>query len=168
MGRWSYSSRRMVKECKSISVKWLKDNGYLYGGRSGGMKWTNSSGEDRGSIGFDVSTLDGYIDFHYTYTNRKTGEKEDLTYRVSLVNTPCNFGDGVRWWFICPLDINGRDCDRRVGVLYLGGKYFGCRYCYNLTYESCKESHTKIGFIRKLTRKALKADPEKGKSTPLH
>jgi len=22
-----------------------------------------------------------------------------------------------------------------------GGKYFGCKHCYNLTYESSKESH---------------------------
>jgi len=22
-----------------------------------------------------------------------------------------------------------------------GGRYFGCRHCYNLTYTSCQESH---------------------------
>jgi hypothetical protein len=29
-----------------------------------------------------------------------------------------------------------------VGKLYLppGGRYFGCRHCYNLTYTSCQES----------------------------
>jgi len=27
-----------------------------------------------------------------------------------------------------------------LGVLYLA-KYAGCRHCYDLTYESCQESH---------------------------
>ncbi|MHC4354801.1 MAG: hypothetical protein ACYS0H_19035, partial [Planctomycetota bacterium] len=36
---------------------------------------------------------------------------------------------------------NGVYCGRRVGTLYLvsGGKYFGCRHCYNLSYESRNE-----------------------------
>jgi len=47
----------------------------------------------------------------------------------------------VRYWFICPLSVNGVYCGRRVGTLYLasGGPYFGCRHCYNLTYESRNE-----------------------------
>jgi hypothetical protein len=29
-----------------------------------------------------------------------------------------------------------------MNAVHLGGrKYFGCRHCYNLTYESSKESH---------------------------
>ncbi len=38
-----------------------------------------------------------------------------------------------------------------VGVLYLGGgKYFGCRHCYNLTYECQKESGKYDRFFEKL------------------
>ena len=71
----------------------------------------------------------------------------------------CNFG-GYRWWFICPLVVNGNVCGRRVGALYLGGEeYFGCRHCYNLTYECQKESYNKyfeeLGYDPKVARRAL-------------
>lgn len=74
-------------------------------------------------------------------THGYTGEKTDLDYKIQLATTPCHFG-GVRYWFICPLAKNGRYCGRRTGTLYLasGGKYFGCRDCYNLSYESRNES----------------------------
>jgi hypothetical protein len=36
-----------------------------------------------------------------------------------------------------------------VGKLYLppGGKFFGCRQCYDLTYESCQRSHKYDRFL---------------------
>ncbi len=143
MGRWSYSSRSTVEECKTITTKFLNEHKYFDGGvRWGGMNWSRN-GEKTGSIGFVVSTVEGdeYIRFQYTQTDRNTGEKTELDYKARLDWTPCHFG-GRRWWFICPLVVNGRVCSRRVGSLHLGsGKYFGCRHCYNLTYESSKESH---------------------------
>lgn len=140
MGRYSF--RDTVEDCKSISVFWLNKYGYFCGWKLGGMKWTNYAGEETGSIGFMVSVRDyeGYIQFKYTQTDRYSGEKTELDYRVNLVSTQCNYG-GKRWWFECPLAINGRVCSRRVGVLYLRGKYFGCRHCQDLTYESCRDSH---------------------------
>ncbi len=50
---------------------------------------------------------------------------------------------GRRWWFTCPLIVNGRACNRRVGKLYLppGAQFFGCRCCHRLTYRSCQEAH---------------------------
>jgi hypothetical protein len=50
---------------------------------------------------------------------------------------------GRRWWFTCPLIVNGRSCGRRVGKRYLppGARYFGRRRCHDLTYTSCQESH---------------------------
>jgi hypothetical protein len=48
-----------------------------------------------------------------------------------LTWTACNFG-GERPWFICP----GAGCGRRVAVLYGPGRYFLCRHCYELVYES--------------------------------
>ena len=47
----------------------------------------------------------------------------------------CNFG-GERTWFICP----GAGCGRRVAVLYGAGRYFLCRHCYELLYESQREN----------------------------
>ena len=44
--------------------------------------------------------------------------------------------------------------NRRVLKLYLGGgKYFGCRHCYCLTYESCQEHDARVD--------ALRRDPER-------
>ncbi|MFH1505328.1 MAG: hypothetical protein ABIH08_08115 [Candidatus Omnitrophota bacterium] len=160
MGRWSYSSRWTVEESKSLSIQFLNKHRYFNGGiRSGGCNWSRN-GEPTGSIGFTVSTLEGeeYIRFQYTQTDRDTGEKQELDYKVRLTWTPCHFG-GRRWWFICPLVVNGIACNHRVGVLYLaGGKYFGCRHCYNLTYESCKESHKFDAMF-----KSMGVDPKVGK-----
>ncbi len=75
----------------------------------------------------------------YTQTNSNTGQKQEFNYIVNLVSTPCNFGE-LRYWFMCPLSKNGIKCNRRVGVLYKGGDYFGCRHCYNLSYHSRNEN----------------------------
>ena len=143
MGRWSYSDRQTVEDCKSLSTMFLNKHCYFDGGvRWGGCKWS-PNGKYTESIGFTVSTIEGeeYIRFQYTQTDRHTNDKTDLDYKVRLTWTPCHFG-GRRWWFICPLVVNGQACNKRVGVLYFSsGKYFGCRHCNNLTYESCKESH---------------------------
>jgi len=95
--------------------------------------------------------LDGqdYARFQYTSTRRSTGEKTECDYKVRLVTTPCHFG-GVRWWFLCPLITNGVSCGRRVGTLYCppGATYYGCRHCYNLTYESRNKPRlTRLGDI---------------------
>jgi len=110
--------------------------------------WWRGEGEDRkevASIGTITWGAEGRVtalQFRYTMT-RADGEKESLDYRVRVVATPCNYG-GERYWFICPLSYEGRACERRVGKLYLppGGRYFGCRHCYDLTYESA-QSHDK-------------------------
>ncbi len=57
------------------------------------------------------------------------GSSPEAGYFLDLTSTPCYFG-GERYWFLCPF------CGDRVGVLYLGGKKFGCRRCYNLAYKS--------------------------------
>ena len=149
MGRRPYSDRWIVEECKSISTKFLNTHHYFDGGiRWGWMTWS-CNGEQTGSIVFGISTLEGneYIRFKYTHTDSKTGEKSDLDYKARIVSTHCHYG-GQRWWFICPLAVNGRLCSRRVGVLYLANdKRFGCRYCCNLTYQSCKEHDKRLNAL---------------------
>jgi len=151
MGRWSYSNRWTVEECKTITTKVLNGHNLFNGGvRSGGMDW-NGNGKKTGSISFVVSTVKGdeYFRTYYTHTSNKE-EKTEIDYKVRLTWTPCYFG-GRRWWFICPLVVNGRTCYRRVGSLHLGnGKYFGCRHCYNLTYTSSQESHKYDSLFRKM------------------
>lgn len=151
MGRWRWNKKTTVEECKSISTTFLRDHGYLSGYGWGGMKWTNAMGEETGSIGFTVQAneWDGEIRFQYTQTDAHTNEKENLDYTARLTATSCNYG-GKRWWFICPLVVGGRFCQRRVLKLYLGGgKYFGCRHCYNLTYQSVQEHDAKVDALLK-------------------
>jgi hypothetical protein len=79
--------------------------------------------------------------------------KVAMDYKVELVATRCQFG-GVRWWFICPLDLDGVKCGRRVQKLFLPSKgrflsahpprYFGCRACHELTYTSTQNRNRRV------------------------
>ena len=71
----------------------------------------------------------------YRYRGGLGGEWEDVQERVSFDWTACNFG-GERPSFMCP----GTGCGRRVAILYGPGKYFLCRHCYDLVYESQREN----------------------------
>lgn len=47
--------------------------------------------------------------------------------------------------------VNGVVCHRRVRKLFLppGAKYFGCRACYDLTYESAQSHDARVGKLMK-------------------
>lgn len=145
MGRYYLDKKDTVEDCRSVSITFLKKHGYLSPQccQSGRISWKNYYDEETGSIGITVSTFEGesFVRFHYIVTDRNTGDKTDYDYKASLTRTPCNFG-GVRYWFICPLSLNGVFCGRRVAKLYKapGAVYFGCRYCYDLSYESRNKS----------------------------
>lgn len=127
-------SKREADDLMSISITFLKNNGYLYGSRSGVIYWTFGSSEKRVSIGITSFVLGNnpYIKFGYSQLE-DDGTRKNFDYAVHLLETPCNFG-GYRYWFKC---IN---CGRCVGVLYKDGDYFACRHCYDLTYRSRNES----------------------------
>ncbi|MHC4230960.1 MAG: hypothetical protein ACYSW0_26295 [Planctomycetota bacterium] len=145
MGRYYFDKKDTVEDCRSVSISFLRKHDYFSEPccMSGTISWKNCYGEQTSSIGIIVSTLDGenYIRFYYTTTDRHSGEKTEYDYKVRLTTTACNFG-GVRYWFICPLSKNDVYCGRRVGTLYKapGAAYFGCRRCYDLSYESRNES----------------------------
>jgi hypothetical protein len=147
MGGYYFDKKDTVEDCRSVSIAFLRKHGYFsepcY--MSGTISWKNYLGEETSSIGIVVSTLYGEnnIRFHYTSTKRDTGEKTKYDYKVQLTTTPCNFG-GVRYWFLCPLTKNGVYCGRRVAKLYCvpGANYYGCRHCYNLSYESRNETRS--------------------------
>ena len=142
MGRYYYSKREEADGLKKIQMWWLKKYGYLQGGwRAGGIKWTNGSTGKESNISFYINIFgaDNYLQLVYTQTDYSSGEKQDFDYKIPIVTIPCYFG-GMRYWFKCNFWSNGVYCGRRVGVLYLGGKYFACRHCYDLTYESRNEN----------------------------
>jgi hypothetical protein len=124
--------------------------------RPGVLTW--SRGGERASqiayrltVGADAGTL------RLVYSTT-TDPPADLDYPVPLVATPCHLG-GVRWWFLCPLARGGVACGRRVRKLYLGGRYFGCRRCHNLTYRSTQQSDARV---YALARAGLHAMPRAG------
>lgn len=84
---------------------------------------------------------------------RDTGVlREEVDQRVELVTSEPNFG-GVRWYFWCPLTVNGEPCNRRAEKLYLppNRKLFGCRHCYGLTYKSSQQSHRFDSVVKMIT-----------------
>jgi len=135
-------SKTEADNLKKIQTTFLKKHGYLNkdSWKYGEITWSNKWSDNKSSVSINVSTGDEkYLRIYYTQTDRDTGEKKDFDYKIPIETTPCNFG-GVRYWFRCILYKSGIYCGRRVGVLYKNGDWFGCRHCYNLTYESRKLS----------------------------
>jgi hypothetical protein len=138
-GNWYRSNKKdTVEDYKTIDVRYLQRQGWLYPGMLYSLNWTRG-GEPSGSIqvrtGHDAITL--------MYRHRRYGQDwEEVNQTIHLTWTPAHFG-GRRPWFICG------NCGRRVAVLYGAGKYFACRHCYDLTYRSCQESDSRYGrFLR--------------------
>ena len=135
-GSWyRFDKKAAVEDCRSIDVRRWKREGYLEPGNWFSWAWYMDD-ESVASIG--VRTLDNGVEL--SYTRGPEGNREDVRYTVSLTWTECNFG-GRRPWFVCPGVVNGHYCGRRVAKLYMGGRYFLCRHCYDLPYRSQQESH---------------------------
>jgi hypothetical protein len=131
-GSWyRFNKKTTTDECQTIDVRYLHRNGLLQPGRSFSLRWSRTDRET-GSIGGVAH--DGRVIFFYRHRRGMGGEWEGVKETVPLEWTPCNLG-GERPWFICP----GAGCGRRVAVLYGPGKYFLCRHCYDLRYESQRE-----------------------------
>ena len=141
MGRYYVDAKTTVEQATQLSIFKLKEFGLLHGYAATTLTWTRRLSGKQNSVGIIVNIEDEpYVEVNYTITDRNAGEKTDYDYKICLTTTPCHFG-GVRYWFICLLSKNGVYCGRRTGTLYLasGGKYFGCRHCYELSYESRNE-----------------------------
>ena len=156
-GRWGWHSKKeTVEYCRSIDASRWQREGILTSNvlQSGASIWSDpETGKERASISYQVNTVhpaDPWLRLRYDVTDRATGTRKSYDYRIQLVTTRPHFG-GLRWWFVCPLVVNGRACDRRVRKLYLapGCSYFGCRHCLNLTYKSAQEHDKRVDFLRK-------------------
>lgn len=155
MPRYYYSGARdTVNGRKKISIFWLRRNGYFQKDRNyynGGLQWS-SNGQPTGDIRFEMSlddqTQSPYIKFSYRAKQHSEPEEnyKSYDYQFRLESVPCHFG-GKRWFFICGLYKSGIYCGRRVAILYSVGNYFGCRYCAELSYDSCNESRRNGGIF---------------------
>jgi hypothetical protein len=137
-GTWyRFDKKTTTGECHSVDVRYLHREGLLKSGRWFSLRWSRADRET-GSIRGVVSGDDRPEQVTLLYRHRRGlgSEWEDVREPVELAWTAaCNFG-GQRPWFICP----GAGCGRRVAILYGPGKYFLCRHCYDLSYQSQRDN----------------------------
>jgi hypothetical protein len=148
-GRGVWRRKKRVEEVRAIDMLDLQREG-VFKNRAG-VNWTSSwstNGAVVASVSYRVEVDGGKprgLRFMYSITNNNSGKKQDYSYVVEVTSTPCNYG-GERWWFICPLIVDGRACRRRCRIIYLppGSEYFGCRECHQLSYESRQRHREKF------------------------
>jgi hypothetical protein len=136
-GYWyRFDKKTTIGECDSVDVRYLHRKGLLTPGHWFSLRWSRA-GRETGSIRCAVTGNEKPERVILTYRHRSGpgAEWEDVQETVSLGWSTCNFG-GERPWFLCP----GAGCGRRVAILYGLGKYFLCRRCYDLVYESQREN----------------------------
>jgi hypothetical protein len=144
----------MVEECLVFSIDAAVRDG-VFNRPPGAFctsVWRNSLGKEVSSVGFWVAgDLSGNCTLRFSYTASIRGKDVPVEYTVQTVTGPCGFVR-FRRWFLCPLEVHGVPCRRRVSKLYLppGAKYFGCRHCYNLTYRSRKKHNKTRDMLKKL------------------
>ena len=151
MGRYSgHGYKSTLNGLLFIDMTSLKKFGYLDGYKTGSLSWNNYF-DSKPSIGIEVDVYsdDKYAMLRYKVTDDWDDEVKSFRYKVSIVETQCNYG-GVRYWFLCPLRKNGQYCGKRVRKLYKRGNYFGCRKCLELAYQSQNEH--KGGFFGVVNR----------------
>ncbi|MDQ3159366.1 MAG: hypothetical protein M3P98_04520 [bacterium] len=144
MARYFYCDKKTEADGLCIlDMKWLRKKKYIEENCiwNGSLHWTHRPSGTRSNINayIDNTSKIPTIKLSYTQTSYSTGEKSHYEYAIRLLKTPCKFG-GSRHWFTCPLQHNGIACNRKASKLYLSGKYFGCRHCHQLSYNSKNEN----------------------------
>jgi hypothetical protein len=151
---WRQPRKTTVAECRALDIRlWRRDGGLQAGvWQAGSWRWWHDAARARlaAAVGFEVDTGDPADPWVRLFHN-DTDTGDLLDYRIDLQTTRLHSG-GRRWWFTCPLVVDGTPFRRRVGQLYLppGGRYFGCWHCHGLTYTSCQESHKYDATARRL------------------
>jgi hypothetical protein len=125
-----FDSKSTTGESLPLDVRTMHRAGYLKAGaRSTCRWWRGGDTPEEKARGASIGTLCTGDEVILLYSHRG----EPVRQTVPLDWTACNYG-GRRPWWRCP------HCRRRVAVLYGPGKFFACRHCYRLCYESQKEN----------------------------
>ena len=126
---YSRYTKQTVEDSKTIDIDWLRRQKT----QQGILSWSRG-GKSTGRINYKWYGDKGFV-LYYLVTKNE-GKTLKVEERVNIDKTPLHFG-GERHWMTCPR------CGRRVTKLHLppGEIYFGCRKCYDLTYQSCQDSH---------------------------
>jgi hypothetical protein len=130
-GNWyRWDSKDTVESCRSIDVRQWHRDGLLKPGILFSWAWWH---DETKAATITVRTEHNEVVLSYRY-RVQGGDWQDVEETIPLTWTVCNYG-GQRPWFQCP-EVR---CGRRVAILYGAGRYFLCRYCYDLAYESTRE-----------------------------
>jgi hypothetical protein len=129
-GRWKNRARKTVESCCILDINQLRENDCLQRGRSSTCQWT---------VGNEVFSIDLRAEAErlcLSYTVQVgDGKTEDVAETIRIVHLRCRFG-GSRPLFVCPGPGDGTDCGRRITKLHLSRRYFLCRRCNKLAYQS--------------------------------
>ena len=132
-GRTGYKQK--AEDCRSIDVNKMHRADCFHNGRRGSWVWSQD-GERVASIGYSFDL--GQLSLNYR-VRIHCGDWEGIKQTIPLVWSDCNYG-GQRPYFRCPGVVNGIHCQRRVGKLFTGGRFFLCRHCYSIGYTSQSEA----------------------------
>jgi hypothetical protein len=115
MGRvsWYRGNKKSTVE-ESLAVEIRDFLGKIHPCSSGTLVWTWTDG-NKSSAGYFVAWEGGgwTATLHYRWR-----DIEDVWIPIRMQTTPTQFR-GERWWFTCPLIVDGVPCNRRAGKLYL-------------------------------------------------
>lgn len=152
-GRARGAARKtQTTELLQLDVRILAGSVDLRSGCVGTCTWT-ANGDVVGSVAMEVGA-GGLV---FTYRILRHGEEaRDVSSPVQLAWSRCALG-GDRPWFRCP----GRDCGRRVAILYCG---FGllCRRCLSLVYPSQGEPGVTRAYRRAIGLRRRLSGPSGG------
>lgn len=132
----------LYNDCKTVSISFLRQHGYLKNDqwRSGNITWSRGEGVNKlttGSISIrtHIEAENSYLELDYKVNG------QPIKYKVSLITKTSNISKGIVWFFRCPN--TGKLCRK----LYLVDKYFlhrtaikGAMY-EKQTYSASKRNH---------------------------
>jgi hypothetical protein len=153
MGRKPWTQRLTVEDCFAVDVAMLKgiirepsDWRIYHCHRPNGA----GTGEFEYKVEIDGDNRSSLI-LRYSVSKNDILSQFPLQYIVKTSSSPCRYG-GRRYSFICPLVRNGVPCSKRVRKLLLppGARYFGCRACYGLCYESSRSHNSHLDHLLRL------------------
>ena len=129
-----------VEDGLTLCISALLKKGALVPGRitSGSLMWSTAGREPHATIGYSADMRDPEA---ATLTLDYRVNAQPTRYTIGFVTTVPRYG-GRRWWFLCPLNRTDGGPRRRVAKLHLppGGRYFGSRQAYGLTYKSSQQN----------------------------
>ncbi len=154
-GSGRYGGKKKAEHCRTLDINKILKSGALRPGYHGGWQWSEN-GNVVANINF--SSTDNLVTFKYRV--RTNGDEwESVEQPTPIVWTNCRYG-GQRPYFQCPGVVSGNRCHHRAIKLFSGGKYFLCRHCYNLAYNSQSETrHDRLLRRANKRRMALGGEP---------